>query len=59
MVSSTETELGGSSENFKKAIAMIMDLAKMVHQEPPTPVATENIAANSIVNGMAKKISRN
>ena len=59
MGSSTEAELGGSFENFQKEIAMITDPANIVHQEPPTPVATENTEANSIVNGTAKqKISR-
>ena len=31
-------------------------LAEMVHKQPPKPVATDNTAADSIVNGMAKKI---
>ena len=30
-------------------------LAEMDHKQPPTPVATDNTAADSIVNGMAKK----
>ena len=30
-------------------------LAEMVHKQPPKPVATDNTAADSIVNGMAKK----
>ena len=38
---------------------MRTSLADMGYQQPPTPVATYNTAANSIVNGMAKqKISR-
>ena len=30
-------------------------LAEMGHQQPPTLVATDNIATNSIVNGTAKQ----
>ena len=30
-------------------------LAEMGHQQQPTPVAKDNIAANSIFNGAAKK----
>ena len=30
----------------------------MVNPQPPTPVETDNTAENSIVSGMAKKISR-
>ena len=33
-------------------------LAEMGHQQPPTPVPTDNTAPNSIVNIMAKKRSR-
>ena len=32
-----------------------MALAEMGHLKPPIPVATENTAANSIVNGKAKQ----
>ena len=34
---------------------MITDLAEMGHQQPQTPMATDNTAANSIDNVMAKQ----
>ena len=34
---------------------MRKSLAEMGHQQPSTPVATDNIAANSIFNGTAKQ----
>ena len=56
MASDTEAEMGGLFENFWKAIYMrTAALAEMGHQQPPTPVATYNTAANSIVNGTAKQ----
>ena len=58
MASDTEAELGGLFKNFRKATSMITALAEMVHQQQQTQVAMENTAANSIVNGMVKKISR-
>ena len=59
MASDTEAELGGLFENFHKATATRMALEEMGHQRPPAPVATDNTAANSIVNGTTKqKISR-
>ena len=55
----TEAELRGLFENFQKATSMRTDLAEMVHQQPPTPVVTDNTAANSIVNRTSKqKISK-
>ena len=47
--------MGSLFEKFQKAIAMRTSLAEMGHQQPPAPVAIENTAANSIVNGTAKK----
>ena len=55
MESATEVELGGLFGNFQKAKSMITDLAEMGHQQPPTPVATDNTAASSIINGTAKQ----
>ena len=52
-------ELGGLSENYQNVTCMRKALAEMGHLQSPTPVAMENAAANSIVNGTAKqKISR-
>ena len=50
---------GGIFENHQRATSMRTALSEMGHLQPPTLVATENTAANSIVNGTAKqKISR-
>ena len=46
---------GGLFEKCQKATSTRMALADMDHQQPPTPVATENASANSIVNGTAKQ----
>ena len=59
MTSATEAALGRLFENFQKATSMRTALAEMDHQQPPTPVATYNKSANSIVNGTEnQKISR-
>ena len=59
MASATEAELGGLFENFQKATYTRTALAEMGHLQPPTPMATDNTSANSIVNGTEKqKISR-
>ena len=55
MESDTEAELGGLFENFHKEKSTRTALAEMVHQQPPTLVATENTATNSVVNGTAKQ----
>ena len=60
MASAMEEELGGLFENFQKSTSTRTALADMGHHQPPTLVATDNTADNSIVNGTAKKkISRN
>ena len=53
MASVTEEELGGLFENCQKATAMRTAPEEMIHQQPPTPVAIDNKAANNIVNGTA------
>ena len=55
MSSATESELGGLFENCQKATYTRKDLAEIGHLQPPTPAATDNTAANSIVNGTANK----
>ena len=55
MASATEAELVGLFENCQKATSMRTALAKMGHPQPPTLVVTDNTAANSIVNRMAKR----
>ena len=49
------SELGGLFENCQKETSTRTALADMGHLQPPTPVATNNKAANRIVNGMAKQ----
>ena len=51
MSSATEAELVGLFENFQKVASMQTALAEMGHPQPPTPVATDNIVSNIIVNG--------
>ena len=55
MASATKAELGGLFENCQKATSIRMALAEMGHQQPPTMVATENTAANSLFNGTEKQ----
>ena len=55
MASATEAELGGLFEIFQKSTSMRTALADMGHLKPPTPVATDNTVANSIVNGTEKQ----
>ena len=55
MASATEAELGGFFEKCQKATSMRTALSDMGHLQPPTPVATDNKVANSIVNGTAKQ----
>ena len=57
--SSMEAELGGLFEKCQKATSMSTALADIGHQQPPTPVATENTAANSTVNRTGGNISSN
>ena len=59
MTSATEAELVGIFEIFQKATPTRTALSEMGHQKPPTPVATDNAAANITVNGAEKqKISK-
>ena len=55
IVSATEAELGGFFENCQKVTSIRTPLADMGHQQPPTPAATQNIAANSNVKGTANQ----
>ena len=50
MASAIEAKLGGLFENCQKETSMRTTLAEMGHQQPPTLAATNNTAANSIVN---------
>ena len=55
MSSATEAELGGLFENYQKATSTSKALAEMDQLQPPTPVATKNTAANSIVNETSRQ----
>ena len=55
MASATEAELGGLFEKCHKATSMKTSLVDMGHIQPPTPVATDNTAANSIFKRTAKQ----
>ena len=50
-----EAELGGLFENCQKVTSMKTTLSETVHPQPQAPVAKNNTAANSIVNGMVKQ----
>ena len=50
-----KSELGRLFENSQKGTAMRTYLQEMFQQQPLTPVAIENTAAESIANGTAKQ----
>ena len=51
MASATEAELGGLCENCQKTTSMGTALSEMGNLQPPTPVAIDNTASTSILNG--------
>ena len=55
LTSATEEELVWSFENCQKVTSMRISLSEMVHLQPPTPVETENTAANNIFNGKVRQ----
>ena len=55
MASATEAELGGFFKNCQNPTSIWTTPTEMFHPQPPTPVATDNTATNSIVNGTSKK----
>ena len=55
MASATKAVLGRLFEKYHKATSTRTSLADIVHIQPPTPVETDNIAANIIFNGTAKQ----
>ena len=50
-----ESDLGGLFENFQESTSTRTSLEEVGHPQPPTPVATENTAANSTFNGTGGK----
>jgi hypothetical protein len=55
LASAMESEMGGLFNNCQKAVPLRISLVEMKHPQPPTPVATDNSAACSIVNDTAKQ----
>ena len=55
MASSMEAELGGLFLNGQEAVYLRTILNELGHPQPPTPMVTDNSAANSIVNDIGKQ----
>ena len=52
MSSAAEAELGGLFINAREAVYIRNILAEMGHLQPPTPIQTNNSAANGVVNNI-------
>ena len=48
--SAAEAELGGVFYNATRACAMRTTLTEMGHEQPPTPIVTDNMTASNLVN---------
>lgn len=48
--SAAEAELGGEFYNETRACAIRTTLTKMGHEQPPTPIVTDNMTASNLVN---------
>ena len=55
IASAMEAELGGLFENCQKGEPIRVALEEMGHPQPPTPVATDNTTAVSVVKATAKQ----
>lgn len=55
MSSATEAEIGGLFHNGKDAASLRLTLIDMGHPQPPTPIQTDNAAADGIVNGTVRQ----
>ena len=55
MASATEAELGAMYINAREAIACRHTLQELGHQQPPTPIITDNLAAQGIINKTMKQ----
>ncbi len=51
MLSATEAELAALYIMAREAVYICIILQKMNHKQPPTPLQTNNIMANGIING--------
>ncbi len=55
MSSAAEAEVGALFLNAKEATVLRTTLTEMGHQQPPTPLQTDNSTANGIINGTVKQ----
>jgi hypothetical protein len=55
LASAMEAEMGGLFKNCQKGAELRTTAIEMKHPQPPTPVATDNSAAESVLNGTAKQ----
>jgi hypothetical protein len=53
--SAAETELGGLFYNGKEAVPERITLEELGHQQPPTPMVTDNSTASGIANDCVKQ----
>ena len=58
MGSSTEAEVGAFFHNFQEAELIHINLNKIFHPKPATPIQTYNSTANGIVNNIMKSSAR-
>jgi hypothetical protein len=55
LASAMESEMGGLFNNCQKGAELRTTAIEMGHDQPPTPVATDNSAAEGVLNGTAKQ----
>ena len=55
MASAAEAEVGALYMNAQLALPMRITLEELGHPQPPTPIKTDNTAANGIINGTVKQ----
>jgi hypothetical protein len=55
LASAMESEMGGLFKNCQKGAELRITAIEMGHDQPPTPVATDNSAAEAVLNGTAKQ----
>ena len=55
MASETEVEVGAMYMNAREAILSRQTLQDLGHHQPPTPIITDNIAAQVIINKTMKQ----
>ena len=55
MASASEAEIAGIFLNAQQAVPIRLTLIEMGHPQPPTPIRTDNQAANGIITGTFKR----